>query len=67
MITVELWDRQKLQDQEEFIGRTKGDGAPLSGGGEFDEPDFRATKDGARPSEWVAARHLQSGARPRRR
>lgn len=47
MITVELWDRQKLRDQEEFIGRTKGDGAPLSGGGEFDEPDFRATKDGA--------------------
>lgn len=46
MITVELWDRQKLRDQEDFIGRTKGDGAPLSGGGEFDEPDFRATKAG---------------------
>ena len=46
MITVELWDRQKLRDQEEFIGRTKGEGAPLSGGSEFDEPDFRAMKAG---------------------
>ena len=42
MITVELWDRQKLRDQEEFIGRTKGEGAPLTGRHEFDEPDFRA-------------------------
>jgi deferrochelatase/peroxidase EfeB len=46
MITVELWDRQKLRDQEEFIGRTKGEGAPLTGGSEFDEPDFRAMKAG---------------------
>ena len=46
MITVELWDRQKLRDQEEFIGRTKGEGAPLSGGSEFDQPDFRAMKAG---------------------
>jgi deferrochelatase/peroxidase EfeB len=46
MITVELWDRQKLSDQEDFIGRTKGDGAPLSGGGEFDQPNFTAKKSG---------------------
>jgi deferrochelatase/peroxidase EfeB len=46
MITVELWDRQKLRDQELFIGRTKGAGAPLSGGKEFDEPDFRAKATG---------------------
>ena len=46
MITVELWDRQKLRDQEEFIGRTKGEGAPLTGRKEFDEPDFRAMKAG---------------------
>ena len=46
MITVELWDRQKLRDQEEFIGRTKGEGAPLTGRKEFDEPDFRAKAGG---------------------
>jgi deferrochelatase/peroxidase EfeB len=46
MITVELWDRQKLRDQEEFVGRTKGEGAPLSGRTEFDEPDFRARAGG---------------------
>jgi len=46
MITVELWDRQKLRDQEEFVGRTKAEGAPLTGRKEFDEPDFRALADG---------------------
>ncbi|HJR90121.1 MAG TPA: iron uptake transporter deferrochelatase/peroxidase subunit [Aeromicrobium sp.] len=46
MITVELWDRQKLRDQEEFIGRTKSEGAPLTGRTEFDEPDFRAMAAG---------------------
>lgn len=39
-MTIEVWDRQPLGDQERFIGRTKGSGAPLSGGEEFDEPDF---------------------------
>jgi deferrochelatase/peroxidase EfeB len=47
MITVELWDRQKLRDQEEFIGRTKAEGAPLTGRHELDEPDFRAMANGA--------------------
>ncbi len=46
MITVEVWDRQKLRDQEEFIGRTKGEGAPLTGRNEFDEPDFHARTNG---------------------
>ena len=41
-MTIEVWDRQPLVDQEQFIGRTKGSGAPLTGGGEFDEPDFEA-------------------------
>lgn len=46
-MTVEVWDRQPLGDQERFIGRTKGSGAPLSGGQEFDEPDFdRQGSDG---------------------
>ena len=39
-MTIEVWDRQPLGDQERFIGRTKGSGAPLSGGTEFTEPDF---------------------------
>ncbi len=39
-MTIEVWDRQPLGDQEGFVGRTKGTGAPLSGGGEFTEPDF---------------------------
>ncbi|MFL6089644.1 MAG: iron uptake transporter deferrochelatase/peroxidase subunit [Aeromicrobium sp.] len=47
MITVELWDRQKLRDQERFVGRTKGTGEPLSGGTEFDQPNFHAKRDGA--------------------
>ena len=37
---IEIWDRQTLGDQEDFIGRTKASGAPLSGGTELSEPDF---------------------------
>ncbi len=39
-MTIEVWDRQPLGDQEAFVGRTKGTGAPLSGGDELTEPDF---------------------------
>ena len=39
-MAIEVWDRQPLGDQEAFVGRTKDSGAPLSGGGEFTEPDF---------------------------
>lgn len=39
-MTIEVWDRQPLGDQEQFIGRTKDSGAPLSGGEELSEPDF---------------------------
>ncbi len=39
-MTIEVWDRQPLVDQEMFVGRTKDTGAPLSGGQEFSEPDF---------------------------
>ncbi len=44
---METWDRQSLQDQEQTIGRTKPEGAPLSGGTEFTAPDFAAKGDGA--------------------
>lgn len=39
---IETWDRSQLGEQERVIGRSKGSGAPLSGGGEFTEPDFEA-------------------------
>ncbi|KAA1418605.1 deferrochelatase/peroxidase EfeB [Nocardioides humilatus] len=39
-MTIEVWDRQPLGDQELFVGRTKDSGAPLTGGGEFTKPDF---------------------------
>ena len=37
---IETWDRQGLQPQEDVIGRTKGSGAPLSGGTEFTPLDL---------------------------
>ena len=37
---IETWDRQGLQPQEEVVGRTKGAGAPLSGGTEFTPLDL---------------------------
>ncbi|WP_336714845.1 iron uptake transporter deferrochelatase/peroxidase subunit [Arthrobacter sp. USHLN218] len=42
-MTIETWDRTRLSEQERVIGRTKGTGAPLSGGTEFSTPDFEAT------------------------
>lgn len=39
-MTIEMWDRQSLREQEKVIGRTKAEGAPLSGGKEFSQPDF---------------------------
>lgn len=39
-MTIEVWDRQSLDAQEQIVGRTKGSGAPLSGGEEMTEPDF---------------------------
>ncbi|WP_267902718.1 iron uptake transporter deferrochelatase/peroxidase subunit [Leifsonia sp. AG29] len=41
-MVIETWDRQQLGEQERIIGRDKGEGAPLSGGTEFSEPDFLA-------------------------
>jgi deferrochelatase/peroxidase EfeB len=39
---IETWDRTSLSEQEQIVGRDKRDGAPLSGGGEFTLPDFKA-------------------------
>lgn len=48
LMTIENWDRVKLREQNEIFGRDKGEGAPLSGGTEFTEPDFSVRRtDGA--------------------
>jgi deferrochelatase/peroxidase EfeB len=39
-MTIENWDRVALAEQEDIIGRSKGEGAPLTGVAEFDEPDL---------------------------
>lgn len=37
---IETWDRTSLGEQEDIIGRTKGEGAPLGQAKEFDEIDL---------------------------
>ena len=43
---VEFWDRTRLREQQDLIGRQKANGAPLDGDVETDEPDFAADPDG---------------------
>ncbi|GEL23540.1 iron-dependent peroxidase [Pseudonocardia sulfidoxydans NBRC 16205] len=39
---IETWDRTSLQEQEQIVGRSKGEGNPLSGTAEFDVADLNA-------------------------
>jgi deferrochelatase/peroxidase EfeB len=48
-MVIESWDRTSLQEQERVVGRSKGEGAPLSGGSEFSEPLFNATGAAGQP------------------
>ncbi|MGH8882882.1 MAG: Dyp-type peroxidase, partial [Stackebrandtia sp.] len=47
---IETWDRTSLAEQETIFGRDKSEGAPLPGGKEFDEPDFKAKGSDGRPA-----------------
>lgn len=44
-MSIETWDADRIGDQQTIFGRTKGEGAPLTGSKEFDDPDFAATDD----------------------
>ena len=46
---IEIWDREPLEGQENIIGRSKGSGAPLSGGDEFTQLDFTQKNDRGEP------------------
>ncbi|RAE52520.1 peroxidase, partial [Burkholderia multivorans] len=41
-MNLETWDEADRPGREFAIGRTVGSGAPLSGGTEFTDPDFKA-------------------------
>jgi deferrochelatase/peroxidase EfeB len=47
---IENWDRDYLRDQENVIGRSKVNGAPLSGGTEFTDPDFTVAGADGQPA-----------------
>ena len=49
-MVIESWDRVRLSEQQRIIGRSKGEGAPLSGGGESTEPDFEETDASGQPA-----------------
>jgi deferrochelatase/peroxidase EfeB len=55
---VETWDRVRLSEQNAIVGRDKGEGAPLSGGDEFAEPDF-AAKDASGAARIDARSHVR--------
>lgn len=41
-MNIEIWDADNIADQQDIFGRTKVEGAPLSGGAERTTPDFAA-------------------------
>lgn len=46
---IEGWDRDVLSDQQEIFGRTKHEGAPLTGAKESDTPDYAAKNPDGTP------------------
>ena len=45
-MNIEIWDADVVSDQQRVFGRTKIEGAPLSGGSEHTTPDFHARAAG---------------------
>ncbi|WP_342319860.1 Dyp-type peroxidase [Corynebacterium mayonis] len=44
-MNLDTWELLDRHSREASVGRTLSDGAPLTGGGEFDEPDMDATDE----------------------
>ncbi|MBM7802486.1 deferrochelatase/peroxidase EfeB [Curtobacterium luteum] len=72
-MNLETWDADVVSDQQRVFGRTKIDGAPLSGGSEHTTPDFHAahgdgtTKIDARSHIALAAHEANGGVKILRR
>lgn len=70
---LETWDTDRIGDQQQVIGRSKQDGAPLGGKAEFDTPDFGAKGADGKPvidplsHIGLAARENNNGVMIRRR
>ncbi|HTQ20937.1 iron uptake transporter deferrochelatase/peroxidase subunit [Mycobacterium sp.] len=70
---LETWDTDRIGDQQKIFGRTKQEGAPLSGKSEFDTPDFSAKGSDGQPlidplsHVGLAARENNDGVMIRRR
>lgn len=64
---IETWDRVRLSEQDSIIGRDKGEGAPLSGGDEFTEPDFSSAAIDAHSHVRLAHPDQNEGVRILRR
>ena len=58
---IEQWDTDPISNQEQVFGRTKGEGAPLTGRKEFDTPDF-TKKDAAGELVIPATAHIALAA-----
>jgi deferrochelatase/peroxidase EfeB len=70
---LETWDTDRIGDQQKIFGRTKEEGAPLTGKSEFDPPDFNAKGTNGEPlidplsHVGLAARENNNGIMIRRR
>lgn len=45
-MNIEIWDADRIGDQQNVFGRTKSAGAPLTGSTEFESPRFEAVEHG---------------------